>query len=118
LRLFILTLTLLAGNVCASENLVYLTCEGVVTDTAFNKEVKKVKNDFLINKEDKTIQQIITGLSEEQTANLRMSYVETPTQFVSTNELLSINRHTLEYSVDGFLSTRITGYCKIVKSEL
>ena len=34
LRLLILTLALLAGNVCASENLVYLTCEGVVTDTA------------------------------------------------------------------------------------
>lgn len=118
LRLFSLVLALVAGNVFSSENLIYLTCEGVVTDTAFDKEVKKVKNDFLINKDDKTIQQIITGLTEEQTGNLRMRYVETPTQFVSENGLLSINRRTLEYSVDGVMSTRINGDCKIVKPEL
>jgi hypothetical protein len=118
LRLFTLVLALLAGNVFASENLIYLTCEGIVTDTAFNQEVKKVKNDILINKDDKTMQQIITGLTEEQTANLRMRYVETPTQFVSENGFLSINRRTLEYSVDGVMNARINGHCKIVKPEL
>lgn len=112
-----LLLLFLGGNCIASE-IIYLNCDGVVTDTALNQEVKKVKNDFIINRSEKYIQQIITGMTEEQTEHLRYSYIETPTQYVTTDNFLSINRHTLEYFIDGVMGININGVCRVLKPAI
>lgn len=109
-----LFLLLLSGS-CLASDVIYLNCDGVVTDSAFNKKLKNVKNDFLINRDEKYIQQIITGMTEAQTENLRYTYIETATQYVTENEFLSINRHTLEYSIDGTMGISINGVCRVLK---
>ncbi|MBA5760870.1 hypothetical protein H2O73_00835 [Vibrio sp. 404] len=108
-------LSMLLSFQCLGADLVYLTCNGVAKDTELNVEIKKVENDFLLNRDEKTIQQIITGLSEEQTNNLRQSYTESTTQYVTSNDSISINRRTLEYTIKGIMGMRIYGKCKIAK---
>ncbi len=116
-KLWIPFLLLVNANVYASDS-IYLHCKGEVFDTALNQEVKKVNNDFLINKKDKYVQQIITGLTEEQTKDLRHPYEVTKTQYVTSDGFLSINRHTLEYEVDGVMGIRIRGVCKVLAPEI
>ncbi|KJG03274.1 hypothetical protein [Photobacterium angustum] len=113
----LLFLLFLSGS-CLASDVIYLNCDGIVTDSAFNKKVKNVKNDFLINKNEKYIQQIITGMTEEQTEDLRHSYVETATQYVTKNGFLSINRHTLEYSIKGVMGMNINGVCRVLKPAI
>ena len=117
MRNWLLLSVMLSCNVIASE-IIYLNCDGVVIDSSFNQEVKKVKNDFIINKGEKYIQQIITGMTEEQTRNLRHTYKESSTQFVTEDGFISINRHTLEYAVDGVMGINIKGFCKVMKPSI
>lgn len=105
-------LLLFMSSTCNASQVIYLTCNGVATDTGLNKVVSTMKSDFIINKKEKYIQQVITGMTEEQTKNLRYPYTETPTQYVSHG--FSINRHTLDYAVEGVMGVKITGSCKLM----
>lgn len=116
IRYFILSFFI--STSCFASDLIYLTCDGVVRDGELNAEVKKFKNDFLIDLRNKTVQQIITGLTEEQTRDLRRDFIETETQFVTVDNSLSFNRLTLEYRLKGAMGFSISGICKKVEKSM
>lgn len=102
----------------SADEVVYLSCNGLAKDTELNTVLKKTENDFLINKTKMTIQQIITGMSAEETKNLRQNIKDSGTQYISDNGMIAINKNTLEYSVSGFMGLSISGHCKVVEQEI
>lgn len=118
MRLAIILVAVCLSLSASADELVYLTCNGLAKDTELNTALKETKNDFLINKKTMTIQQIITGMSAEETRNLRQKIKDSGTQYISENGMIAINKHTLEYSVSGFMGLSINGRCKVVKPEI
>ncbi|MET2949645.1 hypothetical protein ABXV18_16185 [Vibrio owensii] len=114
---WLLVFSMFSGS-CIASDIVYLSCDGIAADSVLNQKQNTVKNDFFINKKEKYFQQIITGLTEEQTKSLRLRYQETPTQYVSEDGSLHINRHTLEYSFKGPMGLSINGVCKVLKPSI
>tara|TARA_R110001592_G_scaffold6774_6_gene36737 strand:+ start:15515 stop:15775 length:261 start_codon:yes stop_codon:yes gene_type:complete len=83
-----------------------------------NQDLGETDNDFLLDKTAMTIQQIITGMTEEETTNLRQDIVETTTQYITKNGRIAINKHTLEYSASGIMGFSVRGKCEVVQPTI
>jgi len=100
-----------------ANELIYLSCKGIVGGSEHNSDSKPVINDFIINKQAKTIEIIINGIPEGSDSNLIHKYNETATQYITKNGKIAFNRHTLVYEYRGMMF-RISGQCKVKKSSI
>lgn len=77
----------------------------------------EVKNDFILNTENKTIQQVIPGMTHGETSDLKRGY--SVKQNILFDEFgFSINRFTLDYNVKGKLGLKISGKCIVVEPQI
>lgn len=114
-KYIVIILLSITTEINAQES-IYLVCTATnASDGDLLSGTEGTKNDFLIDKKDKIISQIITGLTDEQLKNLSHSYKETDTQYISDDGFISINKYTYEYSISAF-GGFITGFCKTVNS--
>lgn len=118
MRIILLSALVFSGG-CVASDIIYLSCEGKLISNEFTSS-EVVINSFLINKKDKYIQQVITGIDESNSDSLKYPYRETDTQYISENDFLSINKHTLEYYADGmaYAGASLHGKCKILKPSI
>lgn len=102
-----------------ASDVIYLSCEGKLVSNEFTSS-KVVRNSFLINKKDMYIQQVITGIDESSSDSLKYHYRETDTQYISEHDILSINKHTLEYYMNGadYAGVSLRGKCKALKPSI
>ncbi len=116
MRIILLSTLAFSGG-CIASDIIYLSCEGKIISNEFTSS-EVVRNNFLINKKDKYIQQVITGIDESNSDSLKYHYKETNTQYISEYDFLSINKHTLEYHMNGmaYAGASLHGKCKILKS--
>ncbi|EIA4706686.1 hypothetical protein R6I31_003118 [Vibrio cholerae] len=116
MRLLFFPLIVLTFGVSASSNQIYLDCEGERYDRELQHSFGMVKNQLLLDKSDKTISLVITGIPTEETPGYKTPYFESPTQYQTEQgkiPMISINRHTLEYSVFLPFGNKISGNCKV-----
>jgi hypothetical protein len=92
-KIYFSILVIFLSTLVRADEVLYLSCHGIAKDTSMNIILKEVENDFLLNKTALTIQQVITGMSEEENSNLRHNVKETATQFISENGRVAINKH-------------------------
>ena len=100
---------------CFASNAIHLSCEGVMTEITYNDEPIPVGSYFILNKQDKTLEEAATQAdlqldSHEKT--LKHAFLSSPTHYTTKDGLISINRHTLEYFNNRHMKTH--GICKVV----
>lgn len=117
MRIFLSLFLALPLVISAQESLTYLSCSGNSYDSELGVKMGEVKNDFILDTENKTIQQVIPGMTLEETLDLKRGYS------IKENVLFdefgfSINRYTLDYNVKGPIGLKISGKCVVVEPQI
>jgi hypothetical protein len=90
-----------------------LDCKYTTFDRALNIEIGTAQSGLVLDKDNRTITQVISG---KKMGDLAESFEETETAYVT--DMIVLNKYTLEIEMKGPLGFGATGSCEILQPQL